>query len=99
MKQLITMKMPDGTTWAVDVEDVVVSRADHYKSEFDGDITRSIEEDTKPLFEEEEYQIRDWAFNNMNWEDFKNPRKIADAPVLTPEDFNEAWNSADKELA
>lgn len=99
MKNLITMKMPDGTTWAVDVEDVVISRADHYKSEFDGDITRSMDEDTIPLFEESEYEIMDWAFNNMNWDNFKCPRKIADAPALTPRDFQDAWCSADKDLA
>lgn len=91
--------MPDGTTWAVDTEDVVVSRADHYKSEFGGDITRSMEEDTVPLFEESEYEIEDWAYNNMNWSDFKNPRKIANAPPLTEKDFIAAWSSADKELA
>lgn len=99
MKKLITMKMPDGSTWAVDVEDAVVSRADQYKHEFDGDITRSMNEDTIPLFEESEYEITDWAFNNMNWSDFKNPRKIADASAPTPKDFQIAWCSAEKDLA
>ena len=61
--------MPDRSVWAVPVEVIARDRADHYKEEFDGDIERSLNEDTYPLFENNDYEVADWASNNMNWDD------------------------------
>lgn len=68
MKVLI-VDMSDGTRWQIPVEVIARSRAAHYAHEFDGDIERSLNEDTWPLFNIDDYEIEDWAKNNMNWSD------------------------------
>ena len=89
MHKLMTILMPDGSKWGVPVEMIARHRAKHYAHEFDGDIERSLAEDTIPLFESEDYEIEDWAKNQMNWRDFEFRQvKVSEAP---PPDFEEAW--------
>jgi hypothetical protein len=89
MHKLMTIKLPDGSVWGVPVAMIAKSRATHYASEFDGDVERSLAEDTMPLFESEDYTIEDWAKNQMDWSDFDGHQvKVSDAP---PPNFQEAW--------
>ena len=89
MHKLMTILMPDGSKWGVPVEMIARSRAKCWAHEFDGDIERSLAEDTIPLFESEDYEIGEWAKNNMNWSDFDGHQvKVAEA---LPPDFQEAW--------
>jgi hypothetical protein len=75
--------MPDGSKWGVPVEIIARHRAMHYAHEFGGDVERSLAEDTMPIFESDDYEIQDWAVNNMNWSDFKGHQfKLSDAPPL-----------------
>lgn len=93
----LTVEMKDGSIWGVPVEMIARNRAEHYASEFDGDIERSLAEDTLPLFGEAHYEIYDWAVNNMNWSDFEGHQvKLQDSP---PPDFQEAWLSGDKDFS
>ena len=97
MHKYMTVKMPDGSIWGVPVEMIAKKRAEHYASEFGGDVQRSLDEDTLPMFERDEYEIQDWAVNNMNWTDFEGHQvKIKDAP---PRDFLQAWMSGEKGFA
>lgn len=94
MHKLMTIEMPDGSKFGVPVEMIARSRATNYAKEFDGDVERSLAEDTIPLFESDDYAIYDWAVNNMNWSDFDGHHvKVADAP--SP-DFQDAWISGKK---
>lgn len=89
MHKLMTVKMPDGSTWAVPVSMIAMDRAKHYASEFGGDVERSLQEDTLPLFEKDDYAIEDWAKGNMDWSDFDGYQvKVNEAP---PIDFQEGW--------
>lgn len=91
---LMTVEMPDGSKWGVPVDMIAINRATHYASEFDGDVSRSLAEDTTPLFLEDEYAIEDWAVNNMNWSDFRGHHyKVAESPG---QDFERAWLQGDK---
>lgn len=90
--RMIVLAMPDGSQYGVPVDVVARDRAKHYASEFDGDVERSLAEDTGPLFESSEYDIHDWAANNMNWSDVSaHARKLRDAQPPTKSDFQEAW--------
>ena len=94
MHKLMTVKMPSGEVWGVPVAMIARSRATHYASEFDGDVERSLAEDTIPLFESDNYEIQDWAVNNMNWSDFDGHQiKVLEAPAP---DFQDAWMEGDK---
>ena len=89
-----TVTLPDGSVWGVPISMIARNRAAHYAHEFDGDIKKSLTEDTIPLFEESTFAIGDWAVNNMNWSDFDGHQvKISDAPA---QDFQDAWMYGEK---
>ena len=97
MKTLL-VTMPDGTVWGVPVDIIARDRAAHYAHEFGGDIERAIKEDTMPLFDSDDYEIEDWAANNMNWDDVKqHAAKISDhmPPAV---DYQEGWCNGNKEI-
>jgi len=96
MTKMLTCVMADGSKWGVPVEMIARDRATHYASEFGGDVERSLAEDTLPLFEEDDYEIADWAVNNMNWSDFDGHQvKLEDA--ITP-DFASDWLHGAREV-
>ena len=94
LPKYMTIEMPDGSKWGVPIEMIARNRAEHYASEFGGDVNRSLEEDTIPLFAGDDYEIQDWAVGNMNWDDFNGHQvKLSDAAAP---DFQEAWLNGDK---
>lgn len=96
MKRYLSVTQADGSKWGVPVDMIARDRAAHYMSEFGDDIKRSLAEDTLPLFETDDYEIQDWAVNNMNWSDFDGHQiRLADAEPL---DFQDAWMNGDKEV-
>lgn len=87
--------MPDGSVWAVPVQLIATNRAEYYAREFGGDFNRSLAEDTLPLFRSDDFEIEDWAANNMNWSDVQHAAKcISQGDV----DFQEGWVNGDKEV-
>ncbi len=86
--------MPDGSIWAVPVWDIAYHRAHYYMKEFGGDVIRSLNEDTIPLFEGDEFEIRDWVQNNMDWSDVENIAVMITEPPLP--DMQEGWVNGDK---
>lgn len=93
--QWLKFHMPDGTTWGVPLLVVARNRAKHYAFEFDGDEERSLMEDSIPLFEAEPFEAKDWAANNMNWEDFTGAQKLHDGRTRLPQ---EMWSDAELEI-
>ncbi|HQS59997.1 MAG TPA: KTSC domain-containing protein [Gallionellaceae bacterium] len=92
----LQITLSNGQKWGVPVEMIAWNRAKHYAGEFDGDIKRSLEEDTLPLFENSPYDVQDWAVGNMNWSDFDGHQiKIADAPAPN---FQAEWMSGQFEV-
>ena len=89
MHKYMTCQMQDGSVWAVPVDVIARNRAEHYAKEFDGDVERSLAEDTIPLFDADNYEIEDWASNNMLWSDFDGLQvKVSDIPHVGP---SEEW--------
>jgi hypothetical protein len=86
-KYIVTM--PDGSKWALPVMVIARDRAKNYADEFDGDVERSLAEDTLPLFEEESYEIHDWASNNMNWDEVCDEAEKIEEPEAP--DYQEGW--------
>lgn len=95
------VEMDDGSKWAVPVMQIARSRAEYYaveRGEFDGDIMKSLEEDTLPLFQADPYEIHDWASGNMNWEDVADSAKLIENQDRTP-DFQDGWMNGEWEVA
>lgn len=92
----LTMALENGEVWGVPVEMIARNRATHYAHEFGDDIERSMAEDTIPLFNSSDYDIVDWAVNNMNWSDFTGHQvKLRDG---NQRDFQSAWMECEKGL-
>ena len=96
--KMLTIEMPDGSKWGVPVEVVARSRAAHYAHEFDGDVERSMAEDTMPLFESDDYEVKDWAANNMNWSDVKDHATLASLPEDSEASHQEGWINGEYEI-
>lgn len=92
----MTITLENGEVWGVPVAMIASNRAAHYAKEFDGNVERSLAEDTIPLFNSSDYDIHDWAVNNMNWSDFTGHQvKLKNGQGI---DFQEAWMNAEKGL-
>lgn len=89
-----------GSRRAVPVSVIAEHRARYYaedRGEFDGDVQRSLDEDTWPLFAGDTYQIEDWASNNMNFEDVEAHARVIPTNRREP-DWQEAWVNGAKEF-
>lgn len=93
MKNLMTIKMDDGSTWGVPIEVIARHRENFYANKFNGDIEESLKQDTIPFFEEDEYNIEDWASNNMNWDDVKKHAMLIESGNV---DYQEGWINGEK---
>lgn len=98
LDKFLRITQKDGSVWQVPVRVIAENRARYYKSEFDGYEYRSMEEDTLPLFEGDDYEIEDWAANNMNWDEVSEHAVQLSAPKLTADDFQEAWVNGEKSV-
>jgi len=104
----MTIEMPDESIWAVPVMKIVQNRLNFCASEhaknFPGeknplaDIREKIlQEEVLPLFTEDDYEIKDWASGNMDWDDIKE-YAIEIPNSKTPTDFQRGWVNGQKEL-
>lgn len=98
MTKYLRVTMPDGSRWDVPVEAIARNRAANYASEFGGDIDKSLEEDTLPLFEEDPYEVEDWAANNMNWSDVDSIAQRAPDSPKPKVDYEEGWINGEKKV-
>ena len=97
--QVIRITMPDGAKYDVPTEIIARNRAKYYADkEFDGDIERSLAEDTLPLFQSDDYEIHDWAANNMNWSDVKDHATLASLPEDSEASHQEGWINGEYEI-
>lgn len=92
----LRITMPDGSQWDTPIQTIAESRAKQYADEFDGDVQRSLNEDTVPLFESTPYAIRDWASNNMNWKDVE--AVSSQVKPSSDVDFQDGWVNGDWEI-
>ena len=90
----MTVRMEDGSLWGVPVAVIARNRAEHYAGEFGGDVERSLAEDTMPLFEQDDYEIQDWAVNQMNWTDFDGHQVCLARPAAP--NFQNGWVRGEK---
>lgn len=92
------VEMPDRSVWSVPVWIIVLDRASFdMKRREHGDIVRIIEEDVIPQFRESIFDLKDWASNNMNWEDVEDYACQVQS-YEEPVDYQEGWVNGEKSL-
>jgi hypothetical protein len=81
--------LPDGSEWGIPLSLIAENKAQYYAQVDNMSFEEALEE-TYKVFEEFEYEIEDWATNNMNWSDVQSQAvllRAANAEI----DFQEAW--------
>lgn len=91
----LIIEMPDGSKWSVKVSHIIESRAERYADQYDGDVDKA-RHDTIELFECDDYEIEDWASNNMNWDEIKEFAVKVSEPA--PVDYEDGWRNGEKEV-
>ena len=87
----LLVTMPNGSKWKVPVHIIAMHRAKYYAEKEHVTLEQSLKFDTIPLFEEDEYEIEDWASNNMNWSDVeKYAIQIKDC-TMSYDEFQDGW--------
>lgn len=95
-KDTLRLKMPDGRVYEIPIQVIAENRARSYADEFEDSLARSLEEDTLPLFAKSDYDVIDWAKNNMNWEDVVlHARVISEPRPPSPAEMQEGWVGGD----
>ncbi|MGH2574715.1 MAG: hypothetical protein ACRDFC_03335 [Ignavibacteria bacterium] len=98
--------MPHGT-FDIPVEIIAKERANYYAEHDSKDIKDSEERKAEwnKVFNEEykitlsdDYEIVDWAFNNMNWSDVFNKAIKVPATAVGIDELNEAWTKSEHEV-
>ena len=87
-KKNVYVTFPNKEVWAIPLKEIADSKASYY-AKIDGVSQEEALKEVLELFESDSYEIKDWALNNMDWEDFDNPVLIDyhDKPY----NYNEAW--------
>ena len=92
LPEYMTITAPGGDVWGVPTMAIARHRAAAYAHEFGGDIEKSLVEDTLPLFHEDDYEVFDWACNNMNCNDLNGNFVLLYSKQST---LQEAWISGE----
>jgi hypothetical protein len=84
-EKYLRVTMPDGSKWDVSAKVIAGNRAEYYA------------DDDPDTSYDEEYELQDWAANNMNWHEVKDIAKKAEIepPAV---DYQEGWVNGEKEI-
>lgn len=72
MKKYYQFTTSTGDVWRVPTMVIAKNRATYYAKKQKIDIEESLRNDTIPFFESDDFEIEDWARNNMDWSDVEN---------------------------
>jgi len=89
-------KMSNGQTWAVPVRVIAENRAQYYAAKDGVSVEKSLNEDTLPLFESDDYEVEDWAQNNLNWDDVKHVAELVESGGF---DWDDGWINGDHDIS
>ena len=104
MVKYLEVTMKNGEVWRVPASIIAMERAIYY-IEHDiksGDVK---EEDRDEALDQEymngyedNYNITDWAGNNMNWSDIKDKAIRMPTPPLTDKQYEEDWQNGKRKV-
>ena len=91
-QKYLRVTMPDGSKWDVPVMLIVHDRAKYYaetdpETSFDKEVEYGLKD---------EYEIQDWAANNMDWKDVVLQAQIVNKSGKV--DYQEGWINGDQEI-
>lgn len=104
MSKQLVVKFSDGSKWGIPAEYIARKRAEYYAlHDIGGSLTPENTEDYNRIVTEEigyalndDYEITDWASNNMDWSDVVDlARRISEPKAI---DMQKEWSNAEKKV-
>ncbi|WP_153717654.1 hypothetical protein [Eikenella corrodens] len=92
MKKYLLVEMPDFSVWRVPTQIIADARTDYY-AERCGEDRKKVKAETERLFAANEFEIEDWAANNMDWDEVKAHAVQVKAGEV---DYQEGWVNGNK---
>nr|DAY15900.1 MAG TPA: hypothetical protein [Caudoviricetes sp.] len=92
MKKYLLVEMPDFSVWRVPVQVIADVYTDYY-AERDGQDREKVKTETERLFTAYEFEIEDWAANNMDWDEIEPHAVRVSAGEV---DYQAGWESGKK---
>lgn len=93
--KFLRVTMPDGSKWDVPASEIAGHRASYYTNREPNDDTFNREYD---FVIGNNYELMDWAANNMNWSDVQSVAvRVTESPVK-PVDYQEGWVNGPSEI-
>ena len=92
MKKYLLVEMPDFSVWRVPVQVIADVYTDYY-AERDGQDREKVKAQTERLFTTYEFEIEDWAANNMDWDEIEPHAVRVSAGEV---DYQVGWESGKK---
>ena len=99
MNKFLRVTFSDGKVYDIPAEVIAKVRAEYYAT---SDATKG--EDYKKVYDEElkigledDYEIHDWAFNNMDWVDVKEQAVLVEQECK-PADYKKEWPNVKHEV-
>lgn len=89
----LRVEMPDGSKWDVPAGVIAHDRALSFAG---GVNTSDVFRNEYDYTLKNDYELKDWASNNMNWSDVWNCAEMVQAPQEV--NFQEGWMNGDKEI-
>lgn len=98
MKKYLRVTMPDSSQWDVPIKLIALDRATYYLDKHPDEFETVDEalEDTIKLFESDDFEIEDWAVNNMEWNDVEDQAVRVEDPEAP--DYYDGWINGTKEI-
>lgn len=87
--------MGDGSVWEVPVIRIATDHAEYY-AKVDGVSFEDALKETLALFDADDYEVEDWAKNNMDWIDVVDSARCITRDLRT--DFQEGWMNGEAEV-
>jgi len=98
MSKYLRVTMTDGSEWDVPI-DIIAKNAAEYYAEYHNDEFDSVDSALQMIIDwwcSDDYEIIDWAANNMNWSDVKDHAEKVKEVVI---DWQvDGWINGNKEI-
>ena len=86
----LRVTMPDGSVWAVPALVIAQNRARYYAKDNEAEFAKEV-----AYCMGDDYEIEDWAANNMDWSDVANVALRVKQPET---DYEEGWANGRKRV-
>lgn len=93
-KKFYRVEMSDGSMWQIPIDFIATHRAVYYSDKHpeEGDFNDQLQK-TFQLFENDNFEIEDWAISNLSWKDVAVHAKRVKEPEAS--DYEDGWKNGD----